>query len=358
MIAILIVNLIAVFLLFMAKQFKLKYNLLPGVAAGLTIFFSIRKNYGNDYPAYAALFDYVNHTDYVTARGTYEDIEIGWYWLNRLFGFGDFQILLLFTTAIQFGVMAWFIMKYVERNRQWLIFAIYLFLPGLMINELSMLRQSLAMSIVILSIPWILKKKFIPAILIIFCGAFFHRSSYMALPMIFIPYIQNLKMKWILSGFTLIFLIFQFIPSGFLSIVDNVLRIEEFEKYDYYVSDDNQTIEMRSGLGFIFQFFVGCYMAYMLRWRSTGKRFFIVSLLIYYGLTPLSGVLGMINRVGLYYLQVGIVSYAELFRRSQKDGFALLLAIIFLAYIMNSFFLFFYNPTWTKAFLHYTTIFD
>lgn len=75
----------------------------------------------------------------------------------------DIQTIRLFSlvivlTAFEISVYYWFIKKYIPKEWYWFAVFIYVFNPNFMLTQSSMMRQTLAMCIVLLSIPYIYKK--------------------------------------------------------------------------------------------------------------------------------------------------------------------------------------------------------
>lgn len=76
----------------------------------------------------------------------------------------DIQTIRLFSlvivlTAFEISVYYWFIKKYIPKEWYWFAVFIYVFNPNFMLTQSSMMRQTLAMCIVLLSIPYIYKKR-------------------------------------------------------------------------------------------------------------------------------------------------------------------------------------------------------
>lgn len=66
--------------------------------------------------------------------------------------------LVIVLTAFEISVYYWFIKKYIPKEWYWFAVFIYVFNPNFMLTQSSMMRQTLAMCIVLLSIPYIYKK--------------------------------------------------------------------------------------------------------------------------------------------------------------------------------------------------------
>ncbi len=361
MITVLIVNLIAILILIFSNQIKTKNNLMPGVILLLAIFYSIRYDFGNDYSAYNHVFTELNsRSNRYIAEGYLGDIEIGWRLLNQFIGHLGlgFEALVVVETFFQFSVMGWFIMKMVPRKYQWQALAVYLFTPGFMVSELSMMRQMMAMSFLMLALPYIVRKRFIPAILLISCGVLFHKSAVACYVLIPLVYLRKVNYKWAMAGYLILVTSTQFLAQPLVDLTYRISSYDTFGKYEYYLDVDNQTVEMRSGLGFIFQLLMMLYIAYMLKYKNTKYRYFILCLLLGYSMTPITGSIGIAGRIILYYQQAGILGFLPLFKRARKDAFSMIVTIVYIVYLASANYIFFTSEVYTKKFMHYHTLLE
>lgn len=356
--AITVVNILVILIMVVANQLKVKRNVLPGVVAILIMFFGIRYRYGNDFFTYSVIFNKVASMSYNIARLSMPDMETGWILLNKLFAPLGFPSLIFFLTAVQFSTAGWFIAKYVDRKYQWAIMALYLFWPNLMLTDLSMLRQSLAISVIMMASPCIFKKRWIRFLLFVFIATQFHRSAYIGLTFPLIFMLRNIKFGWAILVYVGLLTFFMALPSSMLSVIESFLKIEEFEKYSYYRIGGTISNATRSGAGFWFGLVIGLYTVYILRWKSTGNRFFVLMLATYYAISPLSGTLGVFVRFFFYFHQFGIIGFEEIIKRTRRDPIALALITMFFFVMIFTFVQFFTLPIYTRYYLHYRTIFQ
>ena len=125
----------------------------------------------------AKIFDQIRTTDYFYAI------------FNRIIAFfsKDFQFLLLVYNLILFGVNYYIIKKYspiIPVSIVFLLISIYN-------QSLFVLRQYLALSIVLLTIPFIIKKQILPYIILCILAFFTHSSAIMWWPIYFIYHIKS-----------------------------------------------------------------------------------------------------------------------------------------------------------------------
>ena len=169
MIETIVIGLICVFLAYLGRYRRLSW----GFGAAMTILFvflAIRYEWGNDYRQYIDKFTVYNSIDEFNYSDPNERWEVGWIFLYRIFKPFGFFSLVIVLTAFEISVYYWFIKKYIPKEWYWFAVFIYVFNPNFMLTQSSMMRQTLAMCIVLLSIPYIYKKKVIIAALFILCG--------------------------------------------------------------------------------------------------------------------------------------------------------------------------------------------
>lgn len=164
MIETIVIGLICVCLAYLGRYRRLSW----GFGAAMTILFvflAIRYEWGNDYRQYIDKFIVYNSIDEFNYSDPNERWEVGWIFLYRIFKPFGFFSLVIVLTAFEISVYYWFIKKYIPKEWYWFAVFIYVFNPNFMLTQSSMMRQTLAMCIVLLSIPYIYKKKVIIAAL-------------------------------------------------------------------------------------------------------------------------------------------------------------------------------------------------
>lgn len=349
-----IANLIAVLFLGVTNAWNKKHSMIYATTILLILFYGIRVNYGNDYAQYELMFRHINAIGNGAVMSNYVRVEEGYILLNKLFGRFDFSVFVFFHTIIQFGSVAWFIKRYVPHNMQWAVLALYLFWPQLMLMGLSQMRQTIAMSILLFATPYFLEKKVIKSTLIILLAVQFHTSALIGFAFLIISYFRNINYIWAMIIFTIVVVSETIFRQSYLAAALQVMENATFSKYKYYtVSAD----DMRTGLGYMAQLAFALYMIWITHWKSVKNRFFIYSLVTFYAITPLTSVLGMIIRLGYYFQLMGIIAFPELIKRMRRDAAAMAFGVMFLFLVFYSFVYFFEDPTWTRDFSHYTTLF-
>lgn len=157
---------------FLKKAFSIFLIALP-----LIIVSSLRLDIGTDYPNYEKIFDFIktyklNLFDY--------DIEPGYALLNIAVNsvFHDFRWLIIVTSFFYVFFVFWFIYK----ESVDVGFSIFLFIAlTFYFSSFNTVREHLGISILLLSFPFIQKRKFFPFALLVFIAGMFHYSCFVFL---------------------------------------------------------------------------------------------------------------------------------------------------------------------------------
>ena len=271
----------------------------------LICFYSIRTDYGNDFSGYEEIFERTNLYNFANIEDNGDQIEIGWKVLNLIFAPFGFQALIAFLTIIQFFTIYWLISKYAHKTNYWVILALYVLNSNLLLTDLSMLRQALAMHICCWSIPFILNPKFIKSVIIIFLATTFHSSAFVAFLLLVIPFLFRIKPRIIIIVFVSLFCVLMILESVVGDILQLVFANEQFEKYQNY---ENDKVIAGSGLGILFQ--LGLCVWLLFRHNNNPQNsFFNISLCIGVLTIPFAFSVQMFSRIGMYFNLIGLISY-------------------------------------------------
>lgn len=114
---------------------------------------------------------------------------------------------------------------------------------------ISMMRQTLAMNILLWAVPFILEKKYLKSVILVVLAAQFHQSAYLMLIMPLSLFLNELGKKTyalIMFGLFIGAFVFQSqIPSMMQIVID-----DNFEKYNNYINGEGA--KLRGGMGFLF----------------------------------------------------------------------------------------------------------
>lgn len=349
-------SLIAVMIVLLGDLFKLKRGFLAIAILFLILFFGVRTDYGNDFKMYEEMFQTFTHSSVASLNHSHERVEYGWKLFCHFFKGIDFSTFVFMLTTIQFSVMGWFIYKFVERRWHALVLAVYLFWPNLMLTQLSMMRQSLAMSIVICAIPLMLGRKIIWAELVIILAAQLHSSAYVACILPLLVYVEKVKFGVLAAVFLILLFIFAAVPAFLETIVKAVIDYGAFNHYGVYLKD-NVIIERSSGIGYVIQMAFCMYLFLIMKKTDSSNKFFILTLSLYFISLPMSGIIGLISRLAMYYQQIGIVALQPLADRIKTSKISAVMLVLFLALVGMGYYNFFHDPSFEKYFMEYHTVF-
>lgn len=324
----------------------------------LIIFYSIRTDYGNDMHAYMYLFDNTSRGTYSNAIGLIENnsihFEPGWIILNFLFKPFGWQIFITFITIIQFSTVYFLATRYANQKHYWLVLAIYIINSSLLLTSLSMLRQALAMHVVVFSLPYILEKRYLIACCIIFLATTFHTSAIAAFLLIPISFVCHINIKIIVAVFLGAF-IFCFIAERFVGdILSGVLASNTFERYQGYADDK---FNSGSGLGVALKVFAVIWLLINYAKDNTSK-FLTLVYSLFVALIPFIYTIPLVARIGMYFELISVTTLFPKLTNLKKDVVGFGIFAVMLYTFISGYFSFFSNPVWRDAFSVYKTILD
>lgn len=359
MIVLFSIGLLAVILAYLGSRKYLKYGL------GLSFFvlwcvYAIRYNYGNDFWNYSYHFDEISK--YKSIVQCFNDYEPTWsvlMWLFKFLGFSEFCAFIGFLYNI-------IIYRFVKYNVpvKWWPFAvfIYVFNPNLYALSFSMMRQFLAMSIILYSWDYLKNGKTLVPFILCILAATIHNSSFVFIPFIFLSYFTNTNDRvwfWVLIG---VFLLLGFSQAFYA----DALTIMSDQNYlAHYVNEHSMREGTLSfGLGFLIlsiPTFITLYYLYtnnysrlkIVEWR------YISILGIFTTFFSLLGQLNMlIIRVSYYFLIFTIGSAPVVLYIMKNRTAKISLMMLFCIGELYSYLLFFSSEVYSPMFSEFHTIFE
>ncbi len=352
-----IIGVVCVLLAFLARYRQLSWAF-PLSMIILFVFLGIRYNWGNDYPQYIDRFAIYNSIEQFNYFDPKERWEIGWIFLYRLFKPLGFFSLVIVLTAFELGVYYWFIKRYVPREWYWFAVFVFIFTPDLMLIEASMMRQTLAMCIVLLSVPFIFKKRFIIAALIILFASLFHSSAKIILPIVFLGYVNwRLGTRGVVIGVAL-FMVLLVARAIVSSIIEDTLSTIGLSKYTYYLEEGKEESELATGLGFIYKIFLMCLILYYEKKQDRERGLLFKLTALSFLIAPLGFIAQLIIRVGAYFQVSMLVTYPLLMRSIDNRLARALIILMVMTFTLYDFYTFFFSETWGLHFFEYHTIFE
>jgi transmembrane protein EpsG len=311
------------------------------------LFLAIRYDYGNDYMGYLDGYLDIEYFNF-NLKNKYEP---AWQILCILFKPVGFFVMIAALAAFNSIVYYRFIKKYVPPVYYWLAVFLYVFNPYFMLVHSSAMRQSVAISIFILSFDYLYRKEAIRYIITIFIASMFHQSAIMLILIYFISiYKFNItKIKIILLVFVYAFTFFlvQYISP----FIDYIIR-EYFPRYEVY--DIPYTLS--TGLGFIYYIIVMLIIMYYMQYELQEKELLFKLVIISYFIIPFQFNIELISRFSMYLTPFLIVVIPLIYYKIKKRYLKILFLSSYMFITIYSFYYFFESPVWHQAFSVYKTI--
>lgn len=355
MILVSITNIVAIIFAYLTRYKQLRYGFEIAIIL-LICFYSIRYNYGNDYPGYLIMFNDINNVSTVEYSTESSSIERGWIFLNRLFAPFGFFSLVICLTIFQFFTIYKFIKRYVSAKQYYVSLFFYLFSSGLMLTMLSMMRQCVAMNIILWSIPFILKRKYWYSIPLIYLAAQFHQSAYLMLFLPFTMLLFKLRRKlYIVVNIVLFFALF--VANNFIAGHINDIVGTYFAKYDTYMEEGNK-LQLGSGIGFLFNILFFMILVLYDNHKEDINSWLLKMFSISYMFIPLSFIVPLIGRIGTYLSIMGVVGILPIIDLFRQKRVIQIVISLFIFMTLYGYVTFFYSDVWRDAFMEYHTIFE
>lgn len=347
---------IAVFFAWLESSGRNKYGLKISWIS-IFIFSALRYDFGNDYWSYPEFFKMVKSTSISSLDlGLIKGNEFGWLYLNYLFSNVGFFVMIAFLAAFNCIIVYNFIKKYVPVKYYWFAVFIYTFQPYNMIVLLSAMRQAVAVSLFLLAIDYLIRKKVAAYILLIFVATTFHTSAFLLFPLIFIPFFNiRIRFIYILLTLVLFFLLVAFNDKVFQTI--NLITILYFNIYTGSLKDNLMLSEI--GVGFILNLLLNLVVIYYSKNEINRQHniLFILSITSIL-LIPMSLEVILVSRVNFYLTPIFMATLPFVFDKLKIKEIRLSYILIIVMQTLYQFFHFFQSATWSKSFGVYKTIFS
>lgn len=336
---------------------KYKYGMLLSFIL-LFIFISIRYDFGNDYEGYLYNFNRINSLGDIKGS-QFINLETGWIFLTRTFKDLGFQYLVAFLSLLYCIIIYFFIRNVLEKKYLFLGLLCFLLNSGIFLINLSAMRQTLALILFLFSIKFIIERKIILYVLIIYLASLFHGSAIILLPLYFIRYFKLNKTLNII--YFVVYLSFFFISDKFVDIIKVIILFIK-PAYAIYTEDENNVkTVIGSGSGVIFSsinFILLLYFSSREKFENKYLEISIKLIVIFFILMPFALSIGMIGRVNFYFSFFTIFMipyiYVKIKHLYLKKLF-LFLNLLLLIYGLNQFF---NSDIYKEKFNDYKTIFS
>lgn len=350
MVTVITLNIIFILFAYISRYTYLKNGLKISFVL-IFLFLALRYNYGNDYKSYFEGFITINQFKEIDFFDKSLHFEPGWIILCRLFkSIGFFAMvasLALFTCIVYYN----FIKKYVPVKYYWFATFIYVFNPLFMLTQISAMRQSLAITLFIISIDYIYKKKIILYILCIGIASLIHTSALLLLPAYLLAYYNGKINKLsIIIYFSIFIMLFVFIES--LAPFINRFIGNYFSQYEVYTDPG----VVGSGLGIIYSALLLILLLSYDRFQNKKTSIIFKIAIISFMFIPLSINIQLIGRIVMYFGTATIIAYPIILMNLKKTVYKIIFVTTLMFITTFQFFQFFYSDVWKDAFGTYQTI--
>lgn len=357
----LIYSLLAIFFAYLSRFKSCKYGLEFAFFI-LVIFMGVRYEFGNDYAAYMRMFyentsgNLVFHSYFIDILSS-ENSEFGWMFINMLFKPFGFFTMVFVITCFEYYVLYKLIKKYVSPRWYWFAIFLFTFNSGLMLTGGSMMRQYLAMTILLLSINYLIEGKLIKYIACILISSTIHTSSLFLIPFYWIRLIpQTISNRSFVAMVISAFTYHKIASYLFVILISYLLSSTIFERYGIYDGEARKAEGM--GLGVLYYyclFFIalksGTYLTrneYLLTLFSS----------LYILIIPFSELFPLAGRLGYYFTYFSVISLPLLAAKMPSRLGAILLVIVSIVFVLKLWYSFFYSDVWRDTMMEYKSIFS
>lgn len=327
------------------------------------VFLAFRYDFGNDYYNYHYIFNEITSASSFIYND-YLHFEKGWQFLCWIFKPIGFYGMVFFLTAFECYVYYKIIKEYVPQKYYWFAVFLFVFSPGLMLIGASMMRNQLAITIFLCSIKYIRERRVIIYFVLICLATTIHRSAVILYPLILIGYIPNLRISKVVAYMVLIgFIILSYLGPTLSPVVERFAMLANMhDAYEVYSSSTRAGISY--GIGSLIQFLIMGYTVFVVGRLDYNANLICLLFLIGKFIEPFSASVPMVARLIYYFSCFAILLYPitlnvaaiPLKRNVLIVRHGVMLLLIFIT--LYSFYSFFQDPVWIKAYSSYKTIFS
>lgn len=349
MIETILLGLFSILFAYIAKNENTRWSLKISFVL-IFLFLALRYNFGNDYEKYLNRFIEIGSLGRIDF---WEEFEPGWTLLNWLFQplgfFAMTAVLALFNCVIYYR----FLVKHVPVSYYWFAVFLYIFYPDFMLVHSSAMRQSIAITIFIFSLDYLYKKDAIRYFLCIGLASLFHFTALILIPVYLLTFLNQKLSKIYCIIFVFIYVLL-FIFGQYLSNYVIPLVGVFSEKYEFY---QNAGV-VNTGFGFIYYSALLVLLLYFERFQHLKIALFFRIAIIGFLFMPLTLIIEMISRLGMYFAPATIIAYPNIIKVIKKPINKIILLTLLITITIYQFVQFFNSDTYKDNFGTYQTIFS
>lgn len=342
-----------------------------GLKAGLlllTVISAIQFNFGRDYWNYYTFFmAEIAGTNgslkyYLSEYGSFKN-EWGWVILQLIFkplGEPGFFLMIALISIIQNLAIYQLIYRYVDKPWYGLSMFLYVISNSYFVLNLTMLRQSLAISIILFVIPLILQKKLLVPILTVLVASTIHKSSLIFLPFVFWGWLPQRGATLYASIYVFAFFIQFLIPSIPAFLSQQLAFSEEASMYFSNYSDFG-AVTYSYRLGFlvtILPFIIAMYFLSKSAQEDKTINSLVLLSSISFVLMPMNTVFALSSRLGLYFSVLSIATIPITYKKIPNDFIKAMCIVIIIAVNIMGYVIHIQEPDLNNDTSSFHTIFE
>lgn len=313
----------------------------------LFVFLALRYQYGNDYANYLRRFKQEG-TDILAP------FEPGWEFLCVVFRPLGFFAMVGVLAAFNAWTYYRFVKAYVPREYFGYGVFLYLFNPYFMLVHSSAMRQSIAISLFLWGIRFIIERRIILYMALVALAATFHTSALVLAPVFLLTYTTG-RMRFVVGLVALLLYGGAIAAASELAPYLSSFVSSYAERYEVYAGG----VELGSGVGLAFGAIVlAVILIGALRQVGAGAVLFRLAIVSYFATVPLAMMNVIAGRIGMYFSPalIAVIPIVGSGFRDRRLGRLFLAAYALMTVVF--FYLFFQSDPWREPFGTYMTIFS
>lgn len=347
MILLIFMMMLSLILLLSQKMFKIRQNkkYLILIFTILVLFLVLRDpSVGVDTDNYKEIFKYCHKVDFIRLF-SFSRHEVGFKYYCKLISsiYYDYTFFLMITSILSMIGVYYFIQNnsknYIQSTFIFITFNFYSYFFGI-------LRQSLAISILLFSLTFIKKRKLFPFLLFVFLASLFHKTALVFLPLYFVYQVKIDKLKfWIWLIFIILFVIFKnFILDFIFNYIYKPNSLEALSGSGY------KMLVLLLGISLLSYF----YQDKLLK-KDRNNQLFINMTFIATLIQVLATMFSTAHRITLYYLFGIIILIPNIIRAIENEKVRIIVIISMYLFLTVYFY---YMTTSSSIYVDYHFIFE
>ena len=293
----------------------------------------------------------------------YSGNEIVWVFLNYIFQPLGFYCFVAVLSVINGIVYYKLIKQYVDKNKRWFAVFIYLFSNAFFSVQLSMLRQGLAMGLVILGYLYLDKRRYVYASVLMLCALVIHTSAIFSLPIVAVHFLDFKNKRLAILTITVCSIAFFVFGDVILSTSVFLLSSNEiFDRYQdkYILGNEYETAGLKNITGMVLLMYpVLMYLIYIRNKKSDPRIRRLCCISIIGILVSFMGQsIPMAGRMAWYYTVFSIAAVPQSFFCVKRKLIRRIVIAVFIIVTLKEYIGFYTSETWSQMHYHYHTLFE